>query len=204
MDVARTARDVSEAVTEPAPARFSRHAATPLERETRHALGTQEGNWVREAPEDEIEEEDFAFEFLTSGNSNESLSGTPKDKGDVEQHEQHRELRAPISSKKPKGAEKRGAATSSLITRLEELHRQAAPGDGPPPSGEGVLLISDIEMIQRGFPGASLVSGVRQFTARPEIHSTCVVCGAAVVPGPASIAHGWATICRRCSKPDGD
>ena len=75
------------------------------------------------------------------------------------------------------------------------------------------LLASDLEVervdmtegdavaaILRVFPGAELIDE-DQASARPAgAQDNCFYCGAPVTPAPASVEHGWSTVCRPCSE----
>ncbi len=55
--------------------------------------------------------------------------------------------------------------------------------------------------LRRAFPDSEVVEGEVCASVLPIAHlDRCVICGALVVPAPASLRHGWSTVCRSCSE----
>jgi hypothetical protein len=87
---------------------------------------------------------------------------------------------------------------------------------GDEPETEDRPIASDLEVervgmtedeavaaILRAFPGAELVDEemLGEHGAKPiaDLYH-CFYCGASVTPAPASVEHGWSTVCRPCSE----
>ena len=64
----------------------------------------------------------------------------------------------------------------------------------------GMTEAEGVAALLRAFPGAELVDEDHG-SARPAVaQHRCFYCSTPVTPAPASVEHGWATVCRPCSE----
>lgn len=68
--------------------------------------------------------------------------------------------------------------------------------------GEWIGMTEDeaATAILHAFPGAELVHEDHASTRPAVAQDNCFCCGASVTPAPASVEHGWSTVCRTCSE----
>jgi hypothetical protein len=156
-------------------ARLAREADTNVRRETRDLLGTQKG----------IEKRDSSF-----------LDELDPE-GDV------MDVSAEVLDQAPWTDPP--SYDDADLTRLfghDELGDRRLTND-PESERFGGMDVDAIAAILQAFPGAELTDeetlGVHD--AKPTVDPyRCVSCGAHVAPAPASIEHGWATVCHVCSE----